>query len=95
MKMMGGRQHAGGSTMTMNGLSNLSIHVRIIRGRAFLRHPNIIEVICHKVERIEEEAFDSCPRLKRVIMRGASKLLSGGHLLIVKPLRMLNAASWK
>ena len=45
--------------------------VTIIYERAFFRHPNIIEVICHdKVEKIEQEAFCGCPSLRRVIMPG-------------------------
>ena len=43
----------------------------LVRAHAFLRHPNIVEVICHdKVKRIEECAFFECPRLRRVIMPG-------------------------
>ena len=42
-----------------------------IRSRAFAGHKNIIEVFCHdKVEKIEEWAFCSCPRLRRIIMPG-------------------------
>ena len=45
--------------------------VTIIHERAFFRHPNIVEVICHdKVEKIGEEAFCECPSLRRVIMLG-------------------------
>ena len=48
-----------------------------VRARAFIRHQNIVEVICHdKVERIEREAFDSCPKLRRVIMPGV-KIVEG------------------
>jgi hypothetical protein len=47
--------------------------VTFVRARAFERHPNIVEVICHKnVKKIEEEAFQNCPSLKRVIMRGVT-----------------------
>ncbi len=52
--------------------------VRVIRAEAFIRHPNIVEVICHdKVERIEQWAFDSCPRLRRVIMPGVRNVREG------------------
>ena len=45
--------------------------VRVVRTIAFCQHPNIIEVICHdKVEKIDQEAFWFCPRLRRVIMPG-------------------------
>ena len=45
--------------------------VTFIRSRAFVGHSNIIEIICHdKVEKIEEWAFCSCPRLRRVIIPG-------------------------
>ena len=43
----------------------------VVRARAFLRHPNIVELICHDdVEMIEQEAFSWCRSLKRVIIRG-------------------------
>ena len=42
-----------------------------VRSRAFQRHPNIEEVICHDgVEKIESWTFNNCPRLRRVIMPG-------------------------
>lgn len=45
--------------------------VTAIPSRAFLGHPNIVEVILHEgVDRIERWAFYECPRLKRVIMPG-------------------------
>ena len=46
--------------------------VTFVRARAFWHHPNIVEVICHEnVEKIEVEAFEDCPSLKRVIMPGS------------------------
>ena len=43
----------------------------VILERAFFRHPNIEELICHdKVVKIEEFAFNNCPNLRRVIMPG-------------------------
>ena len=45
--------------------------VTVVRAWAFLRHPSIVEVICHEgVEKIEEWAFGHCPSLRRVIMPG-------------------------
>ena len=45
--------------------------VTVILRRAFHRHRNIIEVICHEnVKKIGEEAFYGCPKLRRVIMPG-------------------------
>ena len=42
-----------------------------VRARAFRRHSNIIEVICHdKVKKIEDRAFCCCDNLRRVIMPG-------------------------
>eukprot|EP00573_Skeletonema_grethae_P013326 CAMPEP_0201709816 /NCGR_PEP_ID=MMETSP0578-20130828/58303_1 /ASSEMBLY_ACC=CAM_ASM_000663 /TAXON_ID=267565 /ORGANISM="Skeletonema grethea, Strain CCMP 1804" /LENGTH=172 /DNA_ID=CAMNT_0048198809 /DNA_START=108 /DNA_END=623 /DNA_ORIENTATION=+ len=53
--------------------THVFVDAKIIRGRAFYRHPNIVEVICHdKVEKIEERAFYQCPSLRRVIMRGVT-----------------------
>ena len=38
-------------------------------------HPNIEELICHDgVEKIEQEAFYRCPRLRRVIMPGVKNV---------------------
>ena len=49
----------------------MDISCTFVRGRAFWKHPNIIEVICHhRVEKIEEWAFYYCPNLRRVIMPG-------------------------
>ena len=46
-----------------------------VRARAFLQHPNIVQVICHdRVEKIEEGAFCWCPSLIRVIMPGVKVL---------------------
>ena len=45
--------------------------VTFVRERAFFRHPNIVELICHdKVEKIEMKAFGKCFSLRRVIMPG-------------------------
>ena len=42
-----------------------------VRARAFFRHPNIVEVICHEdVVKIERAAFYECPNLRRAIMPG-------------------------
>ena len=47
----------------------------IVAARTFQRHPNIEEVICHDgVEKIEEEVFSKCPRLRRVIMPGVKEV---------------------
>jgi hypothetical protein len=45
--------------------------VTFVLERAFQRHPNIVEIICHEgVEKIEEWAFSFCPRLRMIIMPG-------------------------
>jgi len=52
--------------------------VTVIRARAFYEHPNIVEVICHEnVEKIEENAFYNCPRLRRVIIPGVKIVKQG------------------
>jgi hypothetical protein len=52
--------------------------ITFVRAWAFLRHPSIIEVICHEgVEKIERSAFAQCPNLKRVIMPGVKVLENG------------------
>ena len=49
--------------------THIIVQARVIRARAFFRHRNIFEVICHEdVERIEAEAFTYCRSLRRVIM---------------------------
>ena len=49
----------------------IGLALKFVLARAFERHPNIQEVICHDgVEKIEEYAFCGCPRLLRVIMPG-------------------------
>ena len=45
--------------------------LKFVPAWAFYKHPNIQEVICHDgVEIIQTEAFECCPRLRRVIMPG-------------------------
>ncbi|KAK1735717.1 hypothetical protein QTG54_013423 [Skeletonema marinoi] len=45
--------------------------VTVIPAEPFALHPNIVEVVLHdKVKRIEIEAFQRCPSLRRVIMPG-------------------------
>ena len=52
--------------------------LNFVRARSFYRHPNIEEVICHDgVEKIEEEVFSKCPRLRRVIMPGVKEVERG------------------
>ena len=49
--------------------------LKFVRKRAFLRHPNIEEVICHDgVKNIELNAFYQCRRLRRVIMSGVKEI---------------------
>ena len=49
--------------------------LKFVPARAFLRHPNIVEVVCHDgVKKIEEFAFYHCPSLRRVIMPGVKVL---------------------
>ena len=51
--------------------THIFVKARVVRAWAFHCHRNIVEVICHEdVEKIEEWAFDNCPNLRRVIMRG-------------------------
>ena len=53
-------------------------NIAAVRARAFHSHPNIEEVICHvDVKKIEEFAFQNCPRLRRVIMPGVKVLEQG------------------
>ena len=64
----------GGSRDVIPGdVTHVTIHesVKVVPARLFQDHQNIIELICHDgVERIEEEAFCRCPRLKRAVMLG-------------------------
>ena len=49
--------------------------LKFVRKRAFAGHPNIQEVICHDgVLKIEQEAFNYCPQLRRVIMPGVKEV---------------------
>ena len=49
--------------------------LNFVRAEAFCQHPNIEEVICHDgVEKIEEDAFHNCPRLRRVIIPGVKEI---------------------
>ena len=49
--------------------------LKFVCASAFRHHPNIEEVICHDgVEKIEQEAFQNCPRLLKVIMPGVKKV---------------------
>eukprot|EP00984_Skeletonema_dohrnii_P034647 scaffold33620_cov151-Skeletonema_dohrnii-CCMP3373.AAC.3 len=49
----------------------IAASVTVIRQRAFQFHRNIVEIVCHdKVGRVEENAFDCCTSLRRVIMPG-------------------------
>ena len=52
--------------------THVVVQARVVRARAFSRHPHIVEVICHgDVEKIEAGAFWWCRSLRRrVIMRG-------------------------
>ena len=60
--------------------THIFVDAAFIPARAFLRHPNIVEVICHDgVETIEVEAFYCCPSLRRVIMPGV-KIIDGEAL---------------
>ena len=52
--------------------------LKFVRARAFQRHPNIEEVICHdSVEKIEKLAFSYCG-VRRVIMPGVKIIEEGG-----------------
>ena len=53
--------------------THVSIHesVKFVPMLAFYKHPNLVELICHKgVKRIEEFAVARCPSLRRVVMLG-------------------------
>ena len=53
------------------GATHVIVKARKVREEAFFRHRNIIEVIFDdRVEKIEASAFEECPSLRRVIMRG-------------------------
>ena len=55
--------------------------VIFVRTQAFLRHPNIIEVICHEnVKKIERDAFFDCKFLRRVIMPGVKEVELGAFM---------------
>ena len=58
-------------------ITHLSVHesITVIPGEALFYHPNIVELICHNgVKKIEYEAFDICPRLKRLVMPGVEEV---------------------
>ena len=51
--------------------THVFVDVTTIPARAFDRHRNIVEVICHdRVEKIEEYAFRCCSSMKRLFMPG-------------------------
>ena len=57
--------------------THVSVHpsVTVIREGAFEEHQNIFELVCHAgVIKIEARAFSDCPRLKRVILKGAEEV---------------------
>ncbi len=52
--------------------------VTVVRRMAFAEHPNIVEFICRdRVEKIGEDAFWCCSRLRRVIMPGVKIIKMG------------------
>ena len=49
--------------------------LKFVPSRAFSSHSNIEEVICHDgVLKIEQEAFNYCPQLRRVVMPGVKEV---------------------
>ena len=57
------------------GATHVFIHGNTVPVGAFRAHPNIEEVICSEdVGTIEEGAFYSCPRLRKVVMRDVGKI---------------------
>ena len=55
--------------------THIFITARVVPAEAFRRHPNIVQVRCGEgVEKIEQNAFHGCPRLRRVIMPGVREL---------------------
>ena len=56
-------------------VTHLIIHenITVIPRRLFYKHPNLVEVYCHKgVTKIEESAFYYCQSLRRVIIPGVT-----------------------
>ena len=61
---------ADGEVIPWNA-THIFVKAKVIREEAFRNHRNIVEVICHEdVEKIENHAFQDCPSLRRVVMRG-------------------------
>ncbi len=53
----------------------IGLALKFVLARAFYQHANIQAVICHEgVEKIEQNAFSCCPRLRRVIMPGVKEV---------------------
>ena len=51
--------------------THVFVKAEVVPARAFYQHPNIEEVICSEdVEKIEQEAFYKCPRLRKAVMPG-------------------------
>ena len=49
--------------------------ITIIPTELFIEHQSIVELICHDgVKRIEMSAFESCPRLRRVVIPGVEDI---------------------
>ena len=56
-------------------VTHVIIAVRTIPKEAFRYHPSIIQVICgENVEKVEENAFEMCDNLRRVIMPGVKEI---------------------
>ena len=56
-------------------VTHVIIAVRFVPRDAFRYHPSIVEVICHeRVEKVEENAFEMCDNLRRVIMLGVKEI---------------------
>eukprot|EP00984_Skeletonema_dohrnii_P007985 scaffold2944_cov155-Skeletonema_dohrnii-CCMP3373.AAC.2 len=61
--------------------THVFVRARIVPANAFEDHPSIVEVICHEdVEKIEQNAFEGCPNLRRVIMPGVKVLERGAFI---------------
>ena len=55
--------------------THITVDAAFIPRYAFHSHPNIVELICsERVKKIEQEALNFCPKLRRVVMQGVKIL---------------------
>ena len=66
-----------GEDLPPRGATHVSIDKSItaIPSELFWEHPNIMELICHiGVKKIQRQAFENCPRLKRLVIPGVEEV---------------------